>query len=81
MSTNPRDDERLAQISGAGIGPKNIRSSLFPADDPDQFMHRAIHGDEDEQKDLNGEEMRPDDYREQLLIAGDKAARLPPEID
>jgi hypothetical protein len=25
--------------------------------------------------------MRPDDYREQLLIAGDKAARLPPEID
>jgi hypothetical protein len=25
--------------------------------------------------------MRPDDFREQLLIAGDKAARLPPEID
>ena len=25
MSTNPRDDERLAQTSGAGIGPKNIR--------------------------------------------------------
>src|SRR5206468_2308577 len=54
---------------------------LFPADYPDQFMHRAIHADEDEKKDLNGEEMRPDDYREQLLIAGDKAARLPPEID
>src|SRR5437867_3840222 len=26
-------------------------------------------------------EMRPDDFREQLFIAGDKAARLPPEID
>ena len=28
MSTNPRDDERLAQISGAGIGPKNIRRAF-----------------------------------------------------
>ena len=44
-------------------------------------MDCAIHGDEDEKKDLNGEEMWPDDYREQLLVAGDKAARLPPEID
>ena len=25
MSSYPRDDERLTQISGAGIGPKNIR--------------------------------------------------------
>lgn len=24
MSSNPRDDKRLAQIAGAGIGPKNI---------------------------------------------------------
>ena len=28
MSSNPRDDERLAHISGAGIGPKNIRRAF-----------------------------------------------------
>jgi hypothetical protein len=44
-------------------------------------MHRAIHGDEEEKNDLNGDKMRPDDYREQLLIASDKAARLPLEIN
>jgi len=62
-------------------GAEEYPQSLFLADHADQFMHRAIHGDEDEKNDLNGEEMRPDDFREQLLIAGDKAARLPPEID
>ena len=45
---------------------------LFPADYPDQFVHRAIHGDEYEQKDLDGEEMRPDDYREQLSLPATK---------
>ncbi|KAF5407205.1 MAG: hypothetical protein Udaeo2_26880 [Candidatus Udaeobacter sp.] len=53
--------------------------SLFLADHADQFMHRAIHGDEDEQKDLIGPEMRPDDFRA-TSIARNKAARLPPEI-
>src|SRR5438067_1096131 len=43
--------------------------------------HLEIHGDEDEENDLDSPEMRPDDFREQLLIAGDKAARLAPEIE
>ena len=44
-------------------------------------MHRAIHGNEDEQNNLDGPEVRPNDFRQQLLIAGDKAAGLPPKID
>jgi hypothetical protein len=81
MSTNPRDDERLAQISGAGIGPKNIRRAFsLPIARTNsctvQYMAMRM-----KKNDLNGEEMRPDDFRQQLLIAGDKAARLPPEID
>src|SRR6266481_2576539 len=54
---------------------------LFPPNYAHQFVHHAIRGDEDEENDLDGEEMRPDDFRQQLLIAGDKAARLAPEID
>src|SRR6478736_5042097 len=54
---------------------------LFPADYPDQFMDCAIHGDEDEQNDLDGPEMRPDDFRQQLFVAVGKAASLPPKLD
>src|SRR6266480_4951397 len=55
--------------------------SLFSADDADQFVHHAIRGDEDQEDDLDGPEMRPDDFRQQLLIAGHKPASLPPELD
>src|SRR6266567_9387560 len=61
-------------------GSEEYPQSLFSADDADQFVHHAIRGDEDQEDDLDGPEMRPDDFREQLLIAGDKAARLAPEI-
>ena len=60
---------------------RRISSSLFLPDHAHQFVHHAIRGDEDEENDLDGPEMRPDDFRQQLLIAGDKAARLAPEID
>src|SRR5438477_6350976 len=54
---------------------------LFPPNHAHQFVRHAIRSDEDEENDLNGPEMRPDDFRQQLLIACDKAASLPPEID
>src|SRR5207253_5292288 len=54
---------------------------LFLPNHAHQFVHRAVHNNQYEQDDLDSPEMRPDDFREQLLIAGDKAARLPPEID
>lgn len=34
---------------------------LFPSHHAHQFVHRAIHGNEDEQNDLDGPEVRPDD--------------------
>ena len=40
---------------------------LFPAHHAHQLVHRAIHGNKDEQNDLDGPEMRPDDFRQQLL--------------
>ena len=36
---------------------------LFLADQAHQFVHGAIHGNEDEQNDLDGPEMRPDNFR------------------
>src|SRR6266536_5737952 len=60
---------------------KEYSQHLFLPNHAHQFVHRAVHGNEDEENDLDSPEMRPDDFREQLLIAGDKAARLAPEID
>src|SRR5438874_13760383 len=54
---------------------------LFLPNHADQFVHRAIHGNKDEQNDLDSPEMRPDDFRKALLVARDKAAGLPPKID
>ena len=71
-----RTQARVAHTSGGGIGPKNIRRAFSSPDHAHRFAHHAIRGDEDEENDLDGAEMRPDDFRQQLLIAGDKAARL-----
>src|SRR5437899_8221985 len=54
---------------------------LFPPDHAHQFVHRAVHGNHHEQNDLDSPEMRPHDFRQQLLIARDKTVSLPPEID
>src|SRR5438876_11909621 len=54
---------------------------LFSPDHAHQLVYHAIHGNKDEENDLDGPEMRPDDFGQQLLIAGNKAARLAPEID
>src|SRR2546421_6872295 len=54
---------------------------LFLPNHAHQFVHRAVHDNQHKQNDLDSPEMRPDDFREQLLIAGDKAAGLTPEID
>src|SRR2546421_10675719 len=35
---------------------------LFLPNHADQFVHRAIHGNKDEQNDLDSPEMRPDDF-------------------
>src|SRR6266516_4567823 len=54
---------------------------LFFPDRAHQFVYRAVHNNQHEQNDLDSPEMRPHDFRQQLLIARNKAASLPPEID
>ena len=81
MSTNPRDDERLAQISGVGIGPKNILITFsFPITRTSscimQYMamrtNRMI---------WIAQKCGQMISAKQLSIARNKAARRPPEID
>src|SRR5437667_8192488 len=54
---------------------------LFLPNHAHQFVHRAVHNNQYEQDDLDSPEMWPDDFRQQLFVARDKAAGLPPEID
>src|SRR5437867_10229739 len=54
---------------------------LFSPNHAHQFVHRAIHNNQHEQDDLDSPEMWPHDFRQQLFVAGHKAASLPPEID
>src|SRR5260221_14445835 len=46
---------------------------LVRAYETDELMHRAVHQDEHEQDDLNGPEMRPHHFAEQLLVACNEA--------
>src|SRR5258707_12984578 len=54
---------------------------LFPPNNGHQFVHRAVHDNQHEQNDLDGPEMRPHDFLQQLFVAGHKTAGLSPEID
>jgi transposase len=54
---------------------------LFLPNHAHQFVERAVHENQHQQNDLDGQELRPHDFREQLLVAGDEAAGMSPEID
>jgi hypothetical protein len=54
---------------------------FFLPDHEHQFVHGAVDDDQDEQEDLDGPEMRPNDLCQQFLVAGHKAVGFPREID
>src|SRR6266436_9129814 len=54
---------------------------LFLPNHAHQFVHRAVRDNQYEQNDLDGPEMRPHDFPQQLFVAGHKTAGLSPKID
>src|SRR5882672_9798759 len=61
--------------------PEEHFAHLVRSDLANDFTHGAIHQNQYDQKDLDGPEMRPHDFREQLLVSCDETAGFPPEVD
>src|SRR5262245_60627297 len=69
----------LASVT-RNVSEEHFEGLVLP-DHAHELVDRDVHQNQDGQDDLDGQKVRPYDPGTQLLVAGDEAAGLPPEVD